>query len=111
MRGLFLRGYGSQSHSQNNGSTVGVTATLHGSGSLGSIQGGALREIMGKFHTDGLTGQSSGPFYAIAYSISRGLGTVQGEYGTMFDSSRVVPTADENRPVNMAVRYFIRALP
>ena len=28
-----------------------------------------------------------------------------------FDASRVVPTASENRPVNQAVRYLIRALP
>lgn len=26
-----------------------------------------------------------------------------------FDASRVVPTAEENRPVNKAVRYFIKA--
>ena len=28
-----------------------------------------------------------------------------------FSSSRVVPTAEENRPVNMAVRYLVRARP
>jgi hypothetical protein len=28
-----------------------------------------------------------------------------------FDASRVVPTSTENRPVNTAVRYLIRALP
>ena len=28
-----------------------------------------------------------------------------------FDASLQVPTAEENRPVNMAVRYLIRALP
>jgi len=28
-----------------------------------------------------------------------------------FDSSRVVPTANENRPVNVAVRYLIRTRP
>jgi hypothetical protein len=27
-----------------------------------------------------------------------------------FDASRVVPSAAENRPVNMAVRYLIKAL-
>ena len=28
---------------------------------------------------------------------------------TSFDASRVIPTANENRPINMAVRYFIKA--
>ena len=28
-----------------------------------------------------------------------------------FDASRIVPVANENRPVNMAVRYLIRARP
>lgn len=30
---------------------------------------------------------------------------------TRLDTSRVVPTANENRPVNQAVRYLIRARP
>ena len=30
-------------------------------------------------------------------------------YLTSFDASRVVPTAEENRPINKAVRYFIKA--
>ena len=48
-------------------------------------------------------------------------GDVDGHFGigsgsyskhtTRFDLSRVVPTADENRPVNMAVRYLVRARP
>ena len=28
-----------------------------------------------------------------------------------FSTSKVVPTSNENRPVNMAVRYLIRARP
>ena len=45
LRGLFLRGYGSQVHSQNNGSTVGITSTTHSSGALGQVQGDALRPV------------------------------------------------------------------
>ena len=30
-------------------------------------------------------------------------------WGFSFDASRVVPTAEENRPINKAVRYFIKA--
>ena len=33
------------------------------------------------------------------------------KHTTMFDLSRVVPTGNENRPVNMAVRYLVRARP
>ena len=38
VRGLFLRGYGSQTHAQNNGSTVGITSTTHSSGALGKYR-------------------------------------------------------------------------
>lgn len=110
-QGMFLRGNGSQAYAQNNGSTVGVTSTTYSSGTLGQVQGDATRAISGRFHSDGLPGQNLGPFYPQAYSVSRGIGKVDGEYGTFFDSARVVPTASENRPVNMAVRYLIRALP
>jgi len=111
LRGLFLRGYGSQVYAQDNGTTVGLTSTLHASGQLGQVQGDASRPITGRFHSDGLPGRNLGAFYPLATSVSRGLGVVNGEYGTMFDSSRVVPTAPENRPVNQAVRYLVRARP
>ena len=37
LRGLFLRGYGAQSHAQNNGTIIGITETLHRSGILDSV--------------------------------------------------------------------------
>ena len=109
LRGLFLRGYGSQAHAQVNGSTIGVTSTLHQSGALGQVQGDAARKILGSFraaywnstsalvddHPSGGT-WSSGPFTQPI---------------TIFDSSRVTPTATENRPVNTAVRFLMRARP
>lgn len=42
LRGLFLRGYGSQVHVRNNGSAEGITSTTRSSGALGQIQGNAL---------------------------------------------------------------------
>ena len=59
------------------------------------------------------------PLSSGAYSVGHDKGgsytdgDTHGEgYGSMdFDASLVVPTAEENRPVNMAVRYLIRARP
>ena len=110
LRGLFLRGHGSQSLSQNNGSTIGVTSTLHRSEQLGQIQGDATREISGDVNADGGYTLGTGPFFSLGWSTARPHGQYTGSYQTKFDSSRIVPTANEIRPVNMAVRYFIRAL-
>ena len=99
-RGVFLRGLGGNS------------------ANLGILQGDAIRNItgtMGGSSSDvaGLWDYGTGVFYqfnkgrySVYYSkayfsyVSQGMG---------FDASRVVPVANENRPVNKAVRYFIKA--
>ena len=99
LRGLFLRGNGGNS------------------AALGVQQGDAIRNIIGKLNMDALSliylwDQTSG-----AFNITTGGSANPGSYyahnrGCVeFDASRVVPVAEENRPVNMAVRYLIRALP
>ena len=117
LRGLFLRGYGAQSHAQNNGSTVGITSTTHRSGILGEVQGdssrpisGGLSNVQGAVNPAGVA--ASGVFERRIHS-DRAAGSYGGSYFTnlTFSSSRVVPTAEENRPVNMAVRYLVRARP
>ncbi len=109
LRGLFLRGYGSQAHAQNNGSTVGITTTTHSSGALGQVQGDALRPITsGGIHHFGSSG--GGAFETRGYSDQRG-SNGGGSMMTRLDTSRVVPTANENRPVNTAVRFLVRARP
>ena len=97
-RGVFLRGLGGNSTS------------------LGELQGDAIRNITGSFmvagngNDHGLSQPQSGAFY----QSWRTSGSEWGNNGTpyymtYFDASRVVPVAVENRPVNKAVRYFIKA--
>ena len=93
-RGVFLRGLG------------GNSATL------GVLQGDAIRNIKGSFVVIGNALNYSGAFNQTKYWWT---GSEWGNYSptiyyqTEFDASRVVPVANENRPINKAVRYFIKA--
>ena len=108
LRGLFLRGHGSLTHSQNNGSLVGITSTTHSAGALGQVQGDAIRNITGGF-AGRATGMGGAFFYKnVSDMYDYGGGYL---YNLGFDASRVSPVANEVRPVNMAVRYLIRARP
>ena len=94
LRGLFLRGHGGNS------------------AALGVQQNDAIRNITGSFgqHSSASAG---GVFYrtgGCAEDIRSSYGTWSGN-GVGFDLSRVVPTAEDNRPVNQAVRYLVRARP
>ena len=65
-----------------------------------------------QFYKEILVGQEqdySGEIkWANTYTQNSSLPNVAPDY-IDFDASRVVPTAIENRPINRAVRYFIRA--
>ena len=101
-RGLFLRGHGSQASSH-----YGVVT--HQSAALGQLQGDGIRNITGDI---GWT--KNGGNGAIEYVSSQpefDLRNGSGWYLARLNTSRVVPTANENRPINKAVRYLIRALP
>lgn len=93
-RGVFLRGLG------------GNSATL------GELQGDAIRNIYGSLpvNDNGSFPSPTGAFfynYSFEYGPEDKHGSYNGVYS--FDASRVVPTSNENRPVNKAVRYFIKA--
>ncbi len=92
LRGRFLRGLGGNS------------------GALGVTQGDAIRNIVGRFNIDNTGARSSGVFHFPGVGASAGTGSGSGVM-IEFNASKVVPTANENRPVNIAVRYFIRARP
>ena len=110
-RGVFLRGVGS------------VTSTHYGtvqhqSNGLGELQGDAIRNIYGRFVVDDIIGYGgygnefppNGAFKVVgsANYDARSHDTWAGHL-LSFNASYVVPTANEDRPINRAVRYFIKA--
>lgn len=105
---MFLRGYGSRSYAQTNGSLNGITTTTYTSNELNVIQGDATRNVTGSLSIDS-NGYStlSGAFYY--KGSAAGAGGSGGAYAIGFDLSRLIPTASENRPINIAVRYLIKA--
>ena len=100
-RGVFLRGYGSQT------STHYGTVT-HSSAALGELQGDAIRNITGSVGGNMRPTSGSGVFYLISNGPQGNKTSYDGAiFG--FDTSRVVPTANEIRPVNRSVNWIIKA--
>ncbi|XVK27629.1 tail fiber protein [Pectinatus frisingensis] len=102
-QGLFLRGLGGNSEA------------------IGNIQGDAIRNITGTLDSGnsmtelqlfGETPTTTGVFENFDWFHGSN-GADEGNYyranGLSFDASRVVPTANENRPINTAVIYLIKA--
>lgn len=103
-RGLFLRGYGSCVSNH-------YGEVTHRSGEFGIIQGDSIRNITG---ISGFTDESGRRtmYGSTYYSGSiRGLQD-GGSSGNVIhiDASKEVPTDVENRPINIAVKYFIRTI-
>ncbi|HBE5223967.1 TPA: tail fiber protein [Escherichia coli] len=100
LRGEFIRGWDDE-----RGVDSGRT--------LLSSQGDAIRNITGNVgvYSDGLLTYASGVF-SLGPSSSNKQNPVAGTgayaYAT-FDASKVVPTANENRPRNIAFNYIVRA--
>lgn len=113
--GLFLRGYGSQQHTQQNGILNGVTATTHASGELGEVQGDAIRNITGNIPIGNNEGSTSNIALTGCFGTTEVSGAVgpstwdQDNVRVSFNASLMAPTASENRPANTAVRYMIKA--
>ena len=87
---------------------------------LGSSQGDAIRNITGStnFASDSNGTMGVGPGNSISgaffgsgspnINIGDSSGSRAGFNILNFDASRVVPTATENRPVNIAVNFFVK---
>lgn len=91
-RGIFLRGTGGNA------------------APLGQLQGDAIRNITGRFAKTKPARDFTGAFYDsndISHADSNS-GTSNDTRAVYFDASKVVPTANENRPVNYAVNYYIK---
>ena len=102
-RGVFLRGLGSVI--SNHYGTI-----IHTSDNLGILQGDAIRNITGELPDRNSYYMWTGVFtFNPKKPEKHGATSVEGGYRGVFDASRVVPVANENRPVNKAVRYFIKA--
>ncbi|MCK2708818.1 tail fiber protein [Escherichia coli] len=100
LRGEFIRGWDDE-----RGVDSGRT--------LLSAQGDAIRNITGNVgvYSDGLLTYASGVFSLGPASSNRQnpiSGTGANAYAT-FNASKVVPTANENRPRNIAFNYIVRA--
>ncbi len=97
LRGKFLRGLG------------------RNSAGLGATQGDAIRNITGSSGNLGSWPGYGGGSGAFSQTASGSYPSKDGGGNPLvklaFDASKSVPTANENRPVNMAVRYLIRARP
>ena len=92
LRGVFIRGYGG------NSAPIGV------------VQGDAIRNITGTYqaYSNSQLSAKTGAFYD-AGQTGGGSGGDRNNRALGFDASRVVPTADENRPINIAFLYIVKA--
>ena len=110
LRGKFIRGNGSTTF--NSGGYGNIT---HSSAGLGVTQGDAIRNIIGSTGTNGRWLDSASVMMDGAFANANrivmpnvlGSGSLT-LTGFTFDTSRVVPTANENRPINMAMNYIIK---
>jgi alpha-tubulin suppressor-like RCC1 family protein/microcystin-dependent protein len=103
LKGYFLRGLDTSG-------TVDTDGTLR---TIGSIQGDAIRNIVGTYSSywkETVVTTASGAFVATGggYVNNATLGNQTGSIAN-FSADRVVPTGSDNRPKNIAVNYIIKA--
>lgn len=104
LQGQFIRGL-----------TTNLSTTsrdpLSASRPLGNVQGDAIRNITGTFRATSWNSETSESFSADTLHSSTVTGPPNGwqqDRTFRFNASNVVPTAPENRPVNIALLYCIK---
>jgi hypothetical protein len=84
---------------------------------LGTVQGDAIRNITGAVNGPGLIGTNGyevlqGAFYDATNTakviVTQYNFSITDSHALGIDSSRLVPIANENRPANYAVNYYIK---
>lgn len=115
LQGAFIRGYGSQEYSQENGSLNGITTTIYSSGNLAEAQGDSIRNIYGSYQNAGWkpdysvgTGAFSNMYWNSGIRCNSTNPTWYGNHYFSFDASKVVPTSNEVRPINVALLPCIK---
>ena len=90
LRGRFVRGVGGNS------------------GALGAVQEDAIRNITGSFVAVKQSNPTSGAFYQTGWGPTKQYTDHDGQ-ALNFDASRFVPTANDNRPVNVTLLACIKS--
>lgn len=92
-----------------------MRATGGNAAALGTVQQDAIRNITGSVGANALANggntMNEGALYNDTQNIGNGSNAVSGGWHNnkiKFDASKVVPTANENRPYNMAVAILIK---
>lgn len=104
-QGMFLRGAGSQTleHGRYGSETHGTK--------LGEVQGDTIRNISGGIDSGVAAFASSSGAFSLGKTVGFAAGGSPGFLNDdiSFNAAKVVPTANENRPVNVGVKYIIKA--
>lgn len=99
MRGLFVRGYDPSGANDPEGQGRAIR----------SYQGDAIRNIIGNFsNMVSYSPSATGAFSILPVSFGGRLGAETTTVAVDFVASRVVPTANENRPKNLNMMYIIK---
>ncbi len=74
-----------------------------------TVQGDAIRNITGEVQGVGLSGMGVFNKTELVYRSATPNGSGKDMYKSIFDVSTILPTANENRPRNIAFLYIVRA--
>ena len=113
LRGLFLRGVSGDSGNDDdaNGRIVLNDNGGNTGNNVGSYQGDAIRNIIGRIKADDYNIVADGVFDHTSTQLNGRHLESQGDpdgHDLLFDASRVVPVGSDNRPKNAYVNYIIK---